>query len=201
MGKEVIMKKDLEVQPEDVKDKDILISLGISLIVLTMYVGGDGTYLRTAGIIENMDTPILGLNTDPSRSIGFLCNNKIYNDMKEKQIEKIIENLEKENFEYFYRQRINFSMESPMTGEITNKLVLNEIFTAEKDTGKTSIYRLFVDKEDLGKFKSSGIIISTGTGSSGWLFSARRITQSDVRTVLNYMGNDESIELVKFKYF
>jgi hypothetical protein len=34
MGKEVIMKKDLEVQPDDVKDKDILISLGISLIVL-----------------------------------------------------------------------------------------------------------------------------------------------------------------------
>jgi NAD+ kinase len=88
-------------------------------------------------------------------------------------------------------------MESPVTGEITNKLVLNEIFTAEKDTGKTSIYRLFVDHIDLGKFKSSGIIISTGTGSSGWLFSARRITQSDVRTILNYLGNGESIELVR----
>lgn len=74
--------------------------------------------------------------------------------------------------------------------------MLNEIFAAEKDTGKTSIYRLFVDDEDLGSFKSSGIIISTGTGSSGWLFSARRITQSDVRTILNYLGNGESIELV-----
>lgn len=28
MGKEVIMKKDLDLQPEDVKDKDVLISLG-----------------------------------------------------------------------------------------------------------------------------------------------------------------------------
>jgi NAD kinase len=101
--------------------------------------------LRTAGIIENSDTPILGLNTDPSRSIGFLCNNKIYNDMKEKQVERIFDNLEKENFEYFYRQRINFTMEAPLTGETTSKLVLNEIFAAEKDTGKTSIYRLFVD--------------------------------------------------------
>jgi NAD+ kinase len=55
-------------------------------------------------------------------------------------------------------------------------LVLNEIFVAEKEIGKTSIYRLFVDNEYLGKFKSSGIIISTGTGSTGWLFSARRIT-------------------------
>lgn len=59
---------------------------------------------------------------------------------------------------------------------------------AEKDIGKTSIYRLIVDKEYLGKFKSSGIIISTGTGSSGWLFSARRITSSDVRIILNTLG-------------
>lgn len=67
-------------------------------------------------------------------------------------------------------------MDNPATGEKTSKLVLNEIFCAEKDTGKTSIYRLFVDGKDHGKFKSSGMIISTGTGSSGWLFSARRIT-------------------------
>ena len=28
MGKEVVLKKDLELKPEDIKDKDILISLG-----------------------------------------------------------------------------------------------------------------------------------------------------------------------------
>jgi NAD+ kinase len=88
-------------------------------------------------------------------------------------------------------------MESPMTGEKINKLVLNEIFVAEQDTGKTSIYRLIVDNIYLGKFKSSGMIISTGTGSSGWLFSARRITQSDVRTILNQLGNSDNQELVE----
>jgi hypothetical protein len=36
-------------------------------------------------------------------------------------------------------------MKSPVTGEATNKLVLNEIFVAEKDTGKTSIYNITVD--------------------------------------------------------
>ena len=80
-------------------------------------------------------------------------------------------------------------MENAATGEKTNKLVLNEIFVAEKDTGKTSIYRLIVDKQYLGKFKSSGVIISTGTGSSGWLFSARRTTSHDVRTILNQIGS------------
>jgi len=132
--------------------------------------------LRTAGIIEDSHTPILGLNTDPSRSIGFLCNKKIYSEMKEKHIERIFEHLEKENFEYFYRQRCNFHMESPRLEKPINKLCLNEVFVAEKDVGKTSIYRLQVDDSYLGKFKSSGIIISTGTGSSGWLYSARRIS-------------------------
>jgi NAD kinase len=67
-------------------------------------------------------------------------------------------------------------MESPYTGERTSKLALNEIFIAEQDVGKTSTYKLIADGVDLGKFKSSGVILSTGTGSTGWLFSARRIT-------------------------
>ena len=37
-----------------------------------------------------------------------------------------------------------------------------------------------VDGEDFGRFKSSGVIVSTGTGSSGWLNSARRITSKNI---------------------
>jgi NAD kinase len=100
MGKDVVMKKDLELKDTDIKDKDLLISLGMLSIYtpyhflyrygketsrndLTMNIGGDGTYLRTSGVIENSDLPILGLNTDPSRSTGFLCNHKIFNNKKE----------------------------------------------------------------------------------------------------------------------
>lgn len=64
-------------------------------------------------------------------------------------------------------------MENPVTGVQTNKLCLNEIFAAEKDVSCTSMYRVSVDGRDMGKFKSSGLIIATGTGSSGWLYSAR----------------------------
>jgi len=52
-------------------------------------------------------------------------------------------------------------------------LCLNEVFAAEKDVSCTSMYRVNVDGRDMGKFKSSGIIVATGTGSSGWLYSAR----------------------------
>ena len=105
MGKDVVMKKDLELKDSDICDRDLLISLGNLLNKVEIYgcIGGDGTYLRTSGVIENSELPILGLNTDPSRSTGFLCNHKIYNEKKEKQIERIFDQLEKENFEYFYR--------------------------------------------------------------------------------------------------
>lgn len=54
-----------------------------------------------------------------------------------------------------------------------NFLVLNEVMASEKDASQVSMYRLNVDDRDLGKFKSSGIIIATGTGSTGWLYSAK----------------------------
>jgi NAD kinase len=45
------------------------------------------------------------------------------------------------------------------------------------------MYRMLVDDKDMGKFKSSGVIISTGTGSSGWLYSARQITPQEVSII------------------
>lgn len=59
------------------------------------------------------------------------------------------------------------------------------------------MYRIIVDEKDMGKFKSSGLIISTGTGSSGWLYSARQITNHDVSTIQQILGGDEYTELVR----
>jgi NAD kinase len=83
----------------------------------------------------------------------------------------------------FNRNRSLFKTENPVTGQEINRLCLNEVFAAEKDVSSTSMYRIVVDNRDMGKFKSSGIIIATGTGSSGWLYSARQITYHDVGTI------------------
>jgi len=53
---------------------------------------------------------------------------------------------------------------------------------------QTSVYRLAVDNDYLGKFKSSGLIVSTGTGSTGWLYSAKRFTELDVDRALRVLG-------------
>lgn len=83
----------------------------------------------------------------------------------------------------FYRNRALFKIENPVTNIEIQKLCLNEVFAAEKDVSCTSMYRIVVDDRDMGKFKSSGIIIATGTGSSGWLYSARQVTYHDVSTL------------------
>jgi len=51
---------------------------------------------------------------------------------------------------------------------------------AEADPTSLSNFRLVIDGFDLGQFKSSGIIISTGSGSSGWLYSARYVSPKKV---------------------
>jgi len=72
--------------------------------------------------------------------------------------------------------------------EPMSQYALNEIFVAEDAVSKTSVFKLGADKQFLGKFKSSGLIISTGTGSTGWLYSAMRMSEIDVRRALEQLG-------------
>jgi hypothetical protein len=44
------------------------------------------------------------------------------------------------------------------------------------------------DGADLGVFKSSGLIVSTGTGSTGWLYAARQITAQQLADIQATLG-------------
>ena len=54
---------------------------------------------------------------------------------------------------------------------------------AEKNASKISSYKVKADGIDIGRFKSSGIIISTGTGSTGWLYGAKRVTAKEIQMI------------------
>lgn len=68
-------------------------------------------------MIKDMNMPILGLNTDPQRSVGHLLNGKIDHDKRQMMTKSIFMNLEHGNFEYFYRQRFNFTFTNNMNNE------------------------------------------------------------------------------------
>lgn len=67
------------------------------------------------------------------------------------------------------------------TEEIVNKIyALNEVFLADRNIAGSSIYHLNADGKYKGKFKASGLMLCTGTGSTGWLASAKRTTDENV---------------------
>jgi hypothetical protein len=68
-------------------------------------------------------------------------------------------------------------------------LVLNEVLCAEKDVASASRYRLMPDKKDLGMFKSSGVIVATGTGSNSWLYNARQMNGYKIQRILDKLGS------------
>ena len=101
-----------------------------------------------------------------------------------------------------YRQRMNCKVRK-IDKEPVNKLMLNELFLAEKDVSKTATYKVQADGADVGRFRSSGILVSTGTGSSGWLYGAKRVTVNNVLDIakelyaLEDKENTENVEILQ----
>lgn len=64
------------------------------------------------------------------------------------------------------------------------RLSVNEVFLAEDNPSQVSIFSMIANGQPLGRFTSSGVLLSTGSGSSGWLYGAKRMTNQEVRAIL-----------------
>ncbi|XP_055319411.1 NAD kinase 2, mitochondrial isoform X2 [Sitodiplosis mosellana] len=65
-------------------------------------------------------------------------------------------------------------------------LALNEVFIGETQSARVSHLHLQIDDQNiLNKTKSSGLCVSTGTGSSSWLTSINRLSKENVRELLD----------------
>lgn len=51
--------------------------------------GGDGTFLMAASKIFNKDKLVIGINSDPSRSVGYLCLQPNYSTNFKPALEKL----------------------------------------------------------------------------------------------------------------
>lgn len=70
---------------------------------------------------------------------------------------------------------------------------------SETDASVLSVYRLGIDGRNMGKFKSSGILVSTGTGSTGWLYSAKQVTPEMIAHYRVMLGKEKN-ESAMFPY-
>jgi NAD+ kinase len=122
-------------------------------------VGGDGTLLRASHFAHN--AAVFGINSNIKTSQGVLCS-ATRHDLKEK-ILRIIEG--KFSVKKFTRARVTLLN----TGRSYD--ALNEIYIGSAVSYHTSRYVLRFGKTKEEQ-KSSGIIVSTGAGSTAWYRSA-----------------------------
>lgn len=127
---------------EDFRGKDLIIS-----------VGGDGTVLNSSQYIQD-NTPMLTIRSD-RRSLGTLCT--IDAEDFEEALSRIIE----DEYETQDWTRVE--------GHFGSRRVfaLNEVYVGTRHTPTMARYELTFGGKTEAQM-SSGVVISTGTGSTGW---------------------------------
>lgn len=126
--------------PDMYRDRDLVVS-----------VGGDGTMLETAKYIED-DTPVIGIKSD-SNSVGGLCTYGM------DEVQTALDDA-------FNGPKIERWPRIRGEHEHGTDIALNEIFVGVKETD--SAYYTIEHNGTEERQQSSGIIISTGAGSTGW---------------------------------
>lgn len=121
-------------------------------------IGGDGSFIEAARVLEKRDIPILGINMG---TLGYLTEVEL-NHIDE-ALEKVI------NEEYSLEKRM--MLEGVFQNGESN-VALNDIVVSRKGALRVIHFRLFVNGELLNSYKSDGIILSTPTGSTAYNLSA-----------------------------
>ncbi|KAJ1347995.1 hypothetical protein KIN20_003201 [Parelaphostrongylus tenuis] len=92
------------------------------------------------------------------------------------------------NFMYANRNRIRVTVLNRETAMKSGCiLALNEVFVGENEAAKVSTYSISIDDQPMIKQKSSGLIVSTGTGSTSWYYGMNRVEEQSVAAILEAM--------------
>lgn len=127
---------------------------------LILAVGGDGTFLITSHFIFD-ETPLIGLNSDPSCREGFFMVT-LKKDF-DRKLKKILKG--------DYKVKKLHRLEAFVDDRRISELALNEFYVASAKAYHTARYD-FTIKGKRERQKSSGVLVSTAAGSYAWIKSA-----------------------------
>jgi len=127
---------------EDFRGKDLIVC-----------VGGDGTVLNSAQYILD-DTPVLTVRSD-SRSVGTLC------EIEPSEFETAIERIVADRFSLE-----KWTRAEALLGD-RRIFALNEVYVGVRHSPSMARYELSFEGRAETQM-SSGVVVSTGTGSTAW---------------------------------
>ena len=125
---------------------------------LVISFGGDNSFTYTSHFVNNC--PIIGINSDPLRSTGALC------EWSAKDLEKTASDIINERYEVKEWTRLAATIN---TEKIMN--ATSEYFFGERGRKEMTRHVMVYRGKEYDQ-KCSGIIIATGAGSTGWYHSA-----------------------------
>ena len=141
---------------------------------LLISAGGDGTVIASAAYNENI--PQLNLRLD-EMSRGNLCN---------KNIENALRSILKGNFDIEEWTRQDVYLDGKFIGRVLNETCVGE----DMNFAKMARYNLNRESQ-----RNSGLIIVTGTGSTGWPSAFKKYSQLSkifkYKTVFPVEGSEE----------
>jgi len=152
-----LIKEDLSESYTTFPSKQVLKSPHDYLIS----VGGDGTILRAATIIQDTKIPIIGINTG---RLGFLATIN-----KENMIEAV-ESLFKGNYRISKRSLLAVQTTNSQQ-EFELNFALNEVSVSRKNTMTMISINTYLNDAYLNNYWADGLIIATPTGSTGYSLS------------------------------
>ena len=126
-------------------------------------LGGDGTFLRAAQSIAEVDVPILGINLG---KVGFLSK------AEADELEGVLEKLR--TGAYTVRDRMALTGQILQAGRTPDGTftALNDIVVARGSLARVVRLDVTIDESHLATFVADGLVVSSPTGSTGYSFSA-----------------------------
>ena len=123
-------------------------------------VGGDGTFLRAAGMVGAKGTPVIGVNTG---RLGFLA------DILPADFPMALQEIVAGNYEIEAHAVIMVEAD----GELIEgtPYALNEIAVLKRDNAAMISVRTCINGEYLTTYQADGLIVSTPTGSTAYSLS------------------------------
>jgi NAD+ kinase len=133
-----------------------------SMVDMIIVLGGDGTLLSVARLINDNDVPIFGVNLG---GMGFLT--EVTREELYPTLEKIFSG------DYIVHERLKLTTHIYRQGEkIAEYSAINDVAINKGALARIIDLEAFIDGKYLATYKADGLIVSTPTGSTAYSLSA-----------------------------
>jgi NAD+ kinase len=139
-----------------------LLGSNLNELEVAMVLGGDGTILKAAEIVREVEVPLIGINLG---HVGFLAESE--RDGLAEAVERVVAK------DYVVKERMALDVRVIVEGkEVYRTWALNEATVEKSERERMLEVVVEVEEHPLSSFGCDGIVIATPTGSTAYAFSA-----------------------------